>query len=782
MGRKSPGKRLIRSIFALIGAVLAWSSLADHTPWDELLPPEDAFRLTTQVINASSLEARWAIADGYYMYRDKFRFEALDPSVSVGSPELPPGAKKTDPYFGTTEIYTGVVTARVPLVRHDKSVDVVRVRITSQGCNEPIGVCYPPHVTEIDARLSITESAPAKARSGSITNLKDLAALLRGESPQQPFLHPDEAFVLTLEPQSNDALLARFLIAEGYYLYREKTGFSVEPDNGSAGAALALGTVQLPPGESKVDEYFGETVVYYGGAEMTLPLVRRGVGAVEAVVNATYQGCADKGICYPPIKKRFRARVGTDEIILTALDSSSPVDAGSPIIQATAGVGARSVNTFLIAIATAFGTGLLLTFTPCVLPMIPIISSIIVGQRKTLTTSKAALLSVTYVLGTAVTYAAIGAVAGATGDQLQAYFQTPWAIGLLSALFVAMALSMFGFYELQMPSFIQSRLQHHSQTIRGSSVIAVFFLGLVSALIVGACVSPLLISALSVAIAGQDPLLGAVMMFSMALGMGVVLIAAGVGVGSLAPKAGPWMDRVKHVFGVLLLAVAIYLLGFVPGVPVLILWSALLIVVAVYLGATQSLPKAVGGWRYLWKGLGTLLLIWGVLALIGGLAGNRDILRPLPYSVTSLSNALGIAAAPQTVSHPLFERITSPVVLEQRLRAAREAGQPVMLDYYADWCTDCLRMERSTFADPQVRAMLLDRFVLLQADVTNAFDPGVHALKQRFHVYGPPATLFFAPTGEEREDLRFYGYRSADDFMQILRKASGSATTVQART
>ncbi len=273
------------------------------------------------------------------------------------------------------------------------------------------------------------------------------------------------------------------------------------------------------------------------------------------------------------------------------------------------------------------------------------------------------------------------------------------------------------------------------------------------------------------------------MMFSMALGMGVILVGAGIGASALLPRAGLWMERVKQVFGVLLLAVAIYLLGFLPEIPVLFLWAALFIVVAVYLGATQSLPRGASGWHYLWKGVGTFLLIWGVLALLGGLAGNRDVLRPLPISSSGSGIVLGGTAGSSSAlaintarSAELFERVTSLATIEERFATARAQARPVILDYYADWCVECLRMEKTTFADPRVRKAL-EPFVLLQADVTDAFDPQTKALKSRFGVYGPPATLFFAANGEEIEQLRFYGYRSADDFLEILRSASAPTTT-----
>lgn len=775
----------------LLGLGLLSQSCAERTGPSEipLLEPGKAFRLSTRVIDANTLEAHWAIADGYYMYRNRFKFEATGSTITLAPPVFPQGKEKEDPFFGTTEIYTKDVIVRLPIERREPGPHVTRMRITGQGCNEPIGVCYPPMVREVSFELPPLMTTSLSDTSVQIGRLTDLRDLIGGDSGGYEFLHPDQAFVLSVERATGNDLLARFLIADGYYLYREKTRFAMTTPDGQPAQAINLVSYELPQGKPKVDEYFGETAVYYGQAEVKLPLRPKADTNTRAILQATYQGCADKGICYPPITKRFSVRVESGAVTTVAAKdgASLPPSFGAVATgEMQAGVATdTSTQRLLLVILGAFGTGLLLTFTPCVLPMIPILSSVIIGQgENNISKTKGGVLSLTYVLGTAVTYTAIGIVAGATGDQMQAYFQNAWAIGILSAVFVAMALSMFGFYELQMPASIQSRLQTRTQVINGSSFVAVFILGLASALIVGACVSPLLISALGVAIASQDPVLGGVIMFFMALGMGVILIVIGVGAGSLLPKAGPWMERVRQVFGVLLLAVATYLLGFVPGVPVLFLWSALLIVVAVYLGATQSLPKGANGWRYLWKGVGTLLLIWGVLALLGGLAGSRDILRPLPISLFRQGIVLGDAPRPGTgqaaISGQLFERVTTLAALEERLGAARKIGKPVLLDYYADWCLDCLSMERMTFADTRVQRALRDRFILLQADVTDAFDPEIRAIKKRFGVYGPPATLFFAPNGDEIKDLRFYGFRFAEEFLEILRKAS-SSTVIASR-
>ncbi len=373
-------------------------------------------------------------------------------------------------------------------------------------------------------------------------------------------------------------------------------------------------------------------------------------------------------------------------------------------------------------------------------------------------------------MGTAVTYAAIGAVAGATGDQLQAYFQNAWAIGIMSSIFVIMALSMFGLFEVQMPSFLQSKLASSSQGIKGGSTVMVFILGMISALIVGACVSPVLISFLSLAIAKGSPVLGALTMFAMAMGMGIPLILIGMGAGHLIPKAGVWMDNVKYVFGVMLIGVAVYLLSVLPGVPVLYFWAVLFIVVAIYMGATQSLPEGASGWSKLFKGLGTLLLIWGVLALFGAIFGERDILKPLPERL--------FASAPQVVSvggstialkeHP-FDRVNSIEELDQRMAEAVKSGKNVMIDYYADWCVECLKMEKSTFKDRAVREELASRYVALQVDVTDPNDEKRKLLKKRYGVFGPPAALFFDSNGKLMEEKNFYGFMNAEKFLALLR-------------
>jgi thiol:disulfide interchange protein DsbD len=717
---------------------------------DALLEPEKAFALSTQVIAADELSFTWDIADGYYMYRDKFQVEVVEGEATITEIIMPPGKVKADEFFGDQEIYTerAVIRALVDRGAEARQIDII-VEVTGQGCNEPVGVCYPPLQQTVTLQLAALDEQqftpapmlpenPAALEPG-ISSLQSLKDLLGGGQSQPQFLDPDEAFRFDLSAKGPANLNARFEIAEGYYLYRDKVRFESQTDG------VLLADYQLPPGVEKFDEYFGKSVTYYDGFNVQLPLVEHDLGGEKANFLVTYQGCAEQGICYPPVEKS----VVVDLLPFRAARAAEPIPAV---------VTGSSADGFWGYVLAAFGVGLLLTFTPCVLPLVPIMSSFIVGQSGVASRTRGGVLSTVYVLGTAVTYTAVGVVAGATGDQLQAYFQNIWFVGSVSIILLLLALSMFGLYEIQMPSAIQSRLQQQTQGMAGGKLVMVFVLGIISALIVGACVSPLFIGALGVAIVQGDPVLGGAIMFAMAMGMGVFLVLIGVGMGALLPKAGAWMDYVKYGFGVVLIGTAIYLLETVPWVPVLYLWSALLIITAVYCGALQALPEGASGWRYLLKGTGVFLLAWGVLAMLGGMGGSRDILKPVDFS-SWRAPAAGVSG-----QHIQFTAVNDLAGLDEQLEFARSNHKPAMLDYYADWCVDCLRMEKSTFADPRVVSALQD-FVLVQVDVTDAGDESARAVKTRFGIYGPPAMLFFDSAGKERPDLRRYGFMSSDEFL-----------------
>lgn len=746
-------------------------------PEDKLLPADQAFALEAKV-NADMLVASWRIAPGYYLYRDKFKFETLDRAVRLQPAQFPPGKSKEDPYFGRSEIYFDQVTVKVPFERLSDS-DSARFRIVAQGCNEPVGVCYPPIIKELTIALpprgdKLSGLLAQGAANRTATTAQTLG--LPGGAAAEA-VDPDQAFRVEVAGLDASTLGVRLTIADCCYLYRDKLRFAVSAHDGTPLATdLRVGAATLPAGETITDGYVGRTEVYRRELDLRLPLLGTRA-ATGFALNVAYQGCSDKGvnICYEPMLRRFPISVASGVL---AVGAPEKIETGAyAVAQTASGPAAPSQRgraaDLLLAVLGAFGAGLLLTFTPCVLPMIPILSSVLVGAEGTrLTKLRGGLLSYTYVLGTALTYSIAGAVAGATGEQLQAYFQNPWAIGVFSGILALFALSMFGLYEIHVPHALQSflhthstRVHHKSKRWTGGEFIGVFVLGVFSALIIGACVTPVLASALAGAIATSDPVKGAGIMFALANGQGAILVAVGVSEGLLLPRSGPWMNTVKHVFGVLLLAVAIYLLTPLQDVPILLLWGALFIICAVYLGATQALPSEASGWRYLWKGVGTVLLAWGVLALIGGFAGSRDVLRPVAPELLRFDSGAGRTQA--RAENPLFRRVVTLAELETNLAAARRAGKPVILDYYATWCTDCVRMERSTLRDTAVRDAVAARFVALQVDVTDSGDDA-SAVKQRFRVLGPPATLFFRADGSEAHELRAYGYLTAGELLEKL--------------
>jgi thiol:disulfide interchange protein DsbD len=415
--------------------------------------------------------------------------------------------------------------------------------------------------------------------------------------------------------------------------------------------------------------------------------------------------------------------------------------------------------------AVFFLIGITLAFTPCVFPMIPILSGIIIGQGEKISTGKAFTLSLVYVLAMAVTYTIAGVVAGLFGANLQAAFQDPWVVSTFVVLFIALSFSMFGFYELQMPTAIQSRLTQMSNSQHGGTMAGVAIMGFLSALIVGPCVTAPLIGALIVIGQTGDAVLGGTALFALSMGMGAPLLAIGASAGKLLPKAGPWMDTIKAVFGVGLLAVALWLLErIIPGPAGLFLWAVLFIVTAIYMGALDSLPEGTSGWRKLWKGAGIVLLIWGVLMVIGASTGARDMLNPLK----NLNSGSGGGSATTTQAHLNFTRIKTVDDFKEQLAAANARGQYVMLDFYADWCVYCIQMEERTFPDAGVQQKL-SNVHLLQADVT-ANDDQDKALLKHFSLIAPPAILFFDPQGNERRNYRLVGFKNAEDFNAHLAK------------
>jgi thiol:disulfide interchange protein DsbD len=579
----------------------------------------------------------------------------------------------------------------------------------------------------------------AQAQAGLLDQL--------GGKKQPTFLPPEQAFGLELSARDSHTVLASFRVTPGYYLYRNKTTFA------ATDSKTTLGTPQFPAGESKNDPNFGTTEVYHHSFQVEIPVTQADL-TQPLTLNATYQGCSEDGLCYPPIEKSLT-------VSLAQAASATPVPAAAAPAETENSriADVFKQGNFWLIISFFFGAGLLLAFTPCVFPMIPILSGIIVGHGNRITHRHAFLLSLAYVIGMSVTYAAAGVAAGLSGELLSNALQTPWVLGGFALLFVALSLSMFGLYELQLPSALQSRLTDTSNKLHGGHFGSVFAMGALSAIIMSPCVAAPMAGALLYISKTHDALLGGSALFALALGMGVPLLLIGTSAGALMPKAGAWMEAVKRFFGVLMLAVAIWIVS--PLLPVSVqmgLWAALLILSAAFLHVLDRLPPNASGWRKLWRGVGVLLLLTGIAYLVGALSGARDILHPL--------ETLGRAKA-EAPAGLRFERIKSSAELDNRL--AQSNGKLVMLDFYADWCVSCKEMERFTFSDPKVQAKLRDA-VLLQADVT-ANDADDKALLKRFGLFGPPATLFFSPDGKERSDFRVTGYQDAVQFLGSLQQA-----------
>jgi thiol:disulfide interchange protein DsbD len=711
---------------------------------EDLLPPEKAYPMNAVVNDDGEAVLSWHIADGYYLYRNKFKFSSETAGVTLGEPKFPAGEKKHDDFFGEMEIYRGHLTVSLPLLRTDAAVKAVTLAVSIQGCADA-GVCFPPYKRQVILNFPAVDQAAKPASENPLTKLlASKAGPVQGEGDLLP---PDQAFHFIAEVKDANTLRASWQIAPGYYLYRDRVKFALQDSPGTE-----LGEIAFPAGQIKQEEA-GPREVFHDELTLDLPLKRAATGSVTVRLWAKFQGCAEKGVCYPPMEQT---------VALDLPASTAAAAAAGPIVPEQDRIADSFRNESLSAVcATFFGFGLLMAFSPCLFPMIPILSGIVAGHGKDITTARAFWLSLIYVLAGAVTYTAFGVMAGLFGGNLQASLQNPWIIGSFALLFVILSLSMFDFYTLQMPAFIQERVATVSHRQQGGTFIGAAIMGALSALIVGPCMAAPLAGALIYIGQTGDALLGGLALFSMGLGMGVPLMIIGTSAGKLLPKAGVWMNAVKGFFGWGLLAVAASLLGrIVPSAVNLLLWALLLIVPAIYLGALDPLPAGSSGWRKFWKGIGVALLGYGFLLLVG-VAGNADDpLQPLRGLRSAPASQVAVAKANS------FQRVLSIEELDRQLASAKAQGKWALVDFYADWCVSCQEMERYTFGDPAVQAAMAD-MVLLQVDVTGN-DDREKALLQRYKLVGPPATLFFGPDGAERKNHRLVGYMKAEEFLQLL--------------
>jgi thioredoxin:protein disulfide reductase len=770
--------------FAL-AALLAASALSARAGVDpsELLPVEQAFALTATATARDRIEFRWLVADGYYLYRHRIAVQPVDAGFKFNPLELPAGEKKNDEFFGAVETYRGELVATLTGAAAT-GVEQIEFNVRYQGCAD-VGVCYPPHQQRISVALPEASAADDTASAASVlppapgAALSSAPLITGSPNPLQQALSgggtPAVATVEALPLDDHQAfgfeaiavspteLLLRFTPAPGYYLYRDRSSFRLLGSD-----RVGLGTPRWPAGDAHEDEHFGKVTVYFTQVEVPVPLQRIRAAAENITLEATFQGCQTDGICYPPMVRSVEIALAEApaSALVANLDPPQPAPAGetstAPQGEDSRLAAALAGPDRLLTLLTFFGFGLLLAFTPCVFPMIPILSGIIAGAG-VLSTRRAFVLSLVYVLATAVVFTVAGVIAGLAGKNLQAAFQQPWILTAFALLFVALALSMFGFYELQLPSRLQTRLSEFSNRQSGGSLLGVAIMGVLSALIVGPCVAPPLAAAVLYIAQTRDPILGGAALFALALGMGAPLVVFGTASGRWLPRAGAWMDAIKAVFGVLFLALAIWMLErFLEPFWILLMSGVLLIGSGVRLGALERLPEHASGWRSLWKSLGLVLLLLGALELVGALAGGRDPLQPL--------RGVFNAGAAQAGTHLPFRAIKSAADVDAAVAQANAAGQPVLLDFYADWCVACKEMEKYTFTEPAVHDALAG-VVLLKADVT-ANDETDQALLQRYGLIGPPATLFFGRDGQERRAARLIGFESAEAFVARVREAT----------
>ncbi len=619
--------------------------------------------------------------------------------------------------------------------------------------------------------------------SGLLSELQQLSTNFAQN--EQELLPPDQAFKLTIRVRNANTLVAEFEPTKNYYFYKDKIAFK------SQSTGTLIEKIFLPQGKMKNDLIFGQTEVYYKTFQAVISLKHGALATNQLTLAATYQGCNEPiGVCYAPIDKiiKLTLPLAKSAVGVVAETVSNNATAATAFINTKPDPAAElfypsdkplSVETeskridrmfkggdFWLILTSFFGIGLLLSFTPCVFPMFPILSGIIANRGQHLTKTHGFILALAYVLGMSLTYSAAGVAAGLSGAMLSAVLQNAWVLGGFALVFVILAFSMFGFYELQLPSSLQSKLSEEAGHLKGGYLTSVFGMGVLSALIIGPCVAAPLAGALLYISQTRDVVLGASALFIMALGMGVPLLLLGASAGALLPKVGPWMESIKRFFGVLLLGVAIWLISPVlPAAVHMLMWAALLIVSAIYLHAVDPLPTGAPGFRKLFKGFGIIALLFGVALLAGVLSGSRDILQPLSkINISSINEKDANRINTDEVGHLTFHRVNSLAKLNKRI--IQSQNKYVMLDFYADWCISCKEMERFTFTDAKVQSRLKD-VVLLQADVT-AGTPNDAALLKHFKLFGPPGILFFDRNGREIPDAKVIGYQNKEDFLAIL--------------
>ncbi len=768
------------------------------------LPVDEAFVSSAEVVGDNSLRVQFDIEPEYYLYKKKLSFSSDNDDISIGSPTFSKATTHEDEFFGTSLVYRDDATIELPVQRKG-SANELTLTVHYQGCAD-MGICYPPSTADFKLTLPVApstavsdiaqanEAIPSfKNKPSKLSELLNSTFLGSESGSGDELLTPQQAFIPNITIGSNNQFDVNWLIEPGYYLYRDKLKFEL------VNAAKAnIENIEKDEGTIQNDAFFGDVHVYRHTANAKLA-----INSEQAYPNADlkiyYQGCADIGVCFPPeeinVPVSIMAKVAT---LSTAAVSETATVQTTNLIASTNDDTNANANTntntntisnssdtnsetrgriiteqaklstllsgknYWLIILSFYAAGLLLAFTACVYPMIPILSSIIVGQGESLSTFKAFNLSLVYVLSMASVYAVVGVLVGLSGFNIQPLFQNPWVLSAFALLFVILAISMFGVFELKMPSAIQERLVSASNKQSGGKWLGVSTMGMLSALIVGPCVTAPLVAALAFIAKTGDALIGGVALFSIGMGMGTPLLLIGTSAGKLMPKAGGWMTSIQRFFGVVLLGVAVSMLArFLPAQATMLLSSTVILFGAVLFGLVNKLDDAAPVGQRLLKTLVLIAALYSGALIVGALSGNNSYITPLKGLA---SQSVSQNSGQQT--ELIFQKIKGVNGLETALQQAKNNNQNVMLDFYADWCVSCKEMEAFTFTDKTVIAQL-ENTLLLKADVTLNDDQD-KALLKRFGIFGPPAILFFDKQSNEQTDARVVGFLPAKKFSAHL--------------
>jgi thioredoxin:protein disulfide reductase len=723
--------------FAAFALLLAGRAFAIGE--DEFLDPTEAFKYTAAA-DESTVTVEWQATKGYYLYKKRMGLSASSPGVTVGESVYPKAEIHKDEYFGEQEVFRNTFKVSAPL-SGAKAGDTIALKLKWQGCADA-GLCYPPSVW--DATVKVVAAAKATVSADEV--FKKAAPVTTGEDE---YLDPEVAFVLTSDARTTSDIALNWRIADGYYLYKKR--IKLEP----ADASQPIGNIVLPKGEAHSDEYFGEQEVYRQSLDASFAVPPSDAKSID--VKVTYQGCADAGLCYPPITKTLS--ISLEDV--PAGSAAAAADSGGYVSEQDSFAAKIAGGSILLAMAIGYLGGLLMAFTPCVLPMVPILSGIIAGGGSSMSPARGFMLSLSYVAGIAAIYVTMGVLAAYIGSglNLQAIFNQPLILIPFVLLFVVLAASMFGAFTIEMPSFIQSRLSDASNKQRAGTFIGVGVMGALSALIVSACVAPVLIGALTFIARTGDMTRGALAMLSISLGMGTPLLLVGASAGALLPRAGAWMETIKNLFGVMFIGVAVWLVTRMvsPAIGVMI-WAIPLLALAWVLWRANAKSSTA---RVVLRGIAIFAVLLAIGEIQNGARGGTNplVLNPAPASELNTLE---------------FKRIKTVADLEREVAAAKAAGKSVMLDFYADWCVSCKEMEHKTFTQTEVQTALTNT-VLIQADVT-ANDDEDQALLKHFEIFGPPTIAFYGTDGEEKRNFRVVGFMEAAEFAAVVRQAVAPST------